>query len=251
MRFLAALVVVIFVLPARPALAQSDTEPRRVFLSADVVTFQQPVGGESYSLTKVMFDEPAVGTATYAASARTSMAIPTANVALGRQLLVGARVIWPQYQPRADLSLQLPHPFVANRPLTATLVTDPLRRKDVIVDLMVSYLVNRGQWAVQLSGGPTHFRTSQEMVKGMNYRESLILNTLTITDIVRETVTGSAWGANGGVDVSYYVSRHIGVGGGAHVNVGSVKVAEEPLSGEPTTLSMGLTTLNGGLRFRF
>ena len=225
--------------------------PRRVFLSADVASFHRHAGGERYTLTKTMYGEPAVGTATYAAMPQTSMAMPTVNIAVTRQLLVGARVVWPGYEPRAVLSLQLPHPFVADRPGTGTLVTEPLRRKDVIVDLKATYLVNRGPWAVQIFGGPTYFATSQEMVHGMDYRHSLNLNTVTITEVLRETATGAAWGANSGIDLSYYMWRHFGFGGGAHFNFGRITLAEEPLTGEPTAVSMGTTTLSSGVRIRF
>jgi hypothetical protein len=225
--------------------------PRRVFLAADISSLHPHAGGERYTLTKTMYGEPAVGTATYRTSPRTSIAIPLVNVALSRQLLVGARVARPKYDTSAGLSLQLPHPIFANRPGTGTHVTDLLQRKDVIVDLMATYLVDRGPWAVQVFGGPTYFATSQEMVRGMNYRHSLGTNAVTITEVLRETVTGAAWGANGGIDFSYYMWRHLGFGGGAHLNFGRIRVAEEPLTGEPTAVSMGSTTWNSGVRVRF
>jgi hypothetical protein len=271
----AAGLVVVFVLLLTRVFAQSDSHavvidapentppaqtapqrpppglPDRVFLSTNLSSVHRHAGRERYTLTKTMYGEPAIGTATYRTPPRTSVAIPLVNVALSRHLLVGVRVAWPEYENRADLSLQLPHPVFANQPGTGTDVADLSRRKDVVLDLMATYLVDRSPWVIQVFGGPTYFATSQERIRGMNYRHSLGTNIVTITEVLRETVTGAGWGANAGVDFSYYMWPHLGVGAGTHVNFGRIIMVEEPLTGEPGVMPMGSTTWNGGIRVRF
>ena len=225
--------------------------PDRVFLSTNISSVHPHAGRERYTLTKTMYGEPAVGTATYRKPGAASVAIPLVNVALSRHVLVGARAAWPEYEHRADLSLRLPHPVFANQPGTGTEVADLSHRKDIVVDLMASYLVDRTPWTVQVFGGPTYFATTQERVRGMNYRHSLETNSVAITEVLRETISGAGWGANAGIDFAYYMWAHLGVGAGAHVNFGRILIEEEPLTGEPGVMSMGSTTWNGGIRLRF
>ena len=91
------------------------------------------------------------------------------------------------------------------------------------------------------------------MVGIVTYNQQFNLLGFNSVDIQRFEATaeeGSAWGVHAGVDVGYFFSRHVGVGGVVRVNRGTVTV-DEPLSGEEADLTAGHMTVGGGLRVRF
>jgi len=120
-------------------------------------------------------------------------------------------------------------------------------------DFNAQYVYNESRWRYVPSWGPTYFRTSHEMVRGITYSQvfsSVGTNLVSITGAPSNTVKGSAWGFNVGGDVAFFPWRHVGFGGGALLNNGQIQVID-PLSGSKTDLTMGSTSLMFGPRFRF
>ncbi len=117
----------------------------------------------------------------------------------------------------------------------------------------MSYVLNQPQWRVVLMGGPTYFHSSLDMVRAVAYSQSfssLGANTITVTGGPSSRVSGSSWGFNIGGDVATFPWRHIGFGGGAILNDGTISVTD-PLTLTSQDLKMGSVTLLAGARFRF
>jgi len=55
---------------------------------------------------------------------------------------------------------------------------------------------------------------------------------------------------NGEYDASYYIWPHVGLGGGAFMDFGYVRL-DDPLTDKKEKVNMGSLTIMGGPRFRF
>jgi len=161
------------------------------------------------------------------------------------------------YQSQVGLGVSIPHPVFFNRMGTGADITkDPLQRQDRSVDLSAMLFPRTSDaWQIRIFGGPTYFRVSQEMVETIGYSQFFNVftgaNIVAVTGFTKRTVEGSSWGVNGGVDVGYFFTRNVGIGGVLRVNRGTVKVDKEPLTDAVADLKVGHTTFGGGLRLRF
>lgn len=247
-----SLVLGVLVLVSSPVFAQ--TAPSHGWIDVDVMRAQPAQGDQTYSGATPRFREALGFAASYpkmptALGGGTKGGVQIGPVALGVQYMRTSSTY------DAGMAVVVPHPLFFNRSATATASTPlDLERTDHAVDVQVGYLLpTPDALRVRVFGGPTYFRTAQDMVSGIEYAQFFTVfgsNVADITTFDQEAATGSAWGLNVGADAAWFFSRYVGVGGGLSYNSGTVTVTD-PLTQTDADLKMGATTLNGGLRLRF
>lgn len=150
-------------------------------------------------------------------------------------------------------SITVPHPTIANRPGSDTAIATFLEGKQHAFDVPFSYVAHRRDVRAVISGGPTAFYMSRDMVDSVHYNQLALTNGVNLVTITSTPTTEQhAWtlGVNGGADVTWFFSKYLGIGGGGRVNYGSVKV-KDALAGADTAIRLGQTTIVVGPRVRF
>ena len=167
-----------------------------------------------------------------------------------RQLAIGAAVTRFQVDGQAALDARLPHPFFVrrHRELAAT-ITD-LERVETAVHVQVSWLAPiEDRLTLAVFGGPTFFRVEQDVITGLDLRETFPFDEAELGSAVRAGRDESAAGFNVGADVMYRLTRQVGVGAVARFSRGTVDVSTG--AGQQSDLRVGGFQLTGGLRWLF
>jgi hypothetical protein len=154
------------------------------------------------------------------------------------------------------LGATIPDPFFYDNATTASGSTsDELQRTEggVHIQAMVVPL-HRRNLRVRVFGGPTYFRYYADMVQDIQYTQSASpyrrANSVEITGYEAVRTEGTGWGVHVGGDVSYFLSRIVGVGGFGRFSYGKVTVPE-PMSEARQDIVVGGFQVGGGLRLRF
>jgi hypothetical protein len=141
-------------------------------------------------------------------------------------------------------------------PISATAVTSSsLERTDHAVDFAVTVSAWKTEHIeVQVFGGPTLLRVSQQMVSSVTTEQvpppPLAPSVVSITGAEVEQVSATGFGWNVGGDAAFYFMPHVAIVGGVRVRGGSVTV-DDPLSNGESDLDPGRTSVNIGARYRF
>lgn len=248
------LIATVLMLSASPVFAQSA--PDNVWINVDFVSVQPAQEIQTYTFSAPLFGE----TASLASAYPDLPSVKGGDIGAGFNIRhgigFGLHFVGVDYEMPVGLAISIPHPAFFNRSATDSDVTASLlERSDRSVDLFATYtLPTPDAFRVRVFGGPTYFKVRQDMVSDIRFSQVFNLlggNVVDITGFDQREVDGSAWGFNIGVDVGYFFSRHIGVGGGVRFNKGTVDIDEEPLSEEPAELDAGSAVFGGGLRLRF
>jgi hypothetical protein len=182
------------------------------------------------------------------------------GVIIGPGLFVGAGFTRSGSSAPGTVTLTLDHP--AYHPvLTASTETGPLEHAESDVHLQFGYRVPmRGPLSVIAFVGPTHFSVSQPMIDDWYADEIYVRDSRTYQAIVSDPETAETraggWGYNLGTDVSFALSRNIGIGGMARYTRGSIEF-DQPLQSNIKDRTIthifdaGGLQLSGGIRFRF
>lgn len=236
-----------------PAAAQTFD---RGWIDVNFVSAAPAQGEQVYEFQSVLFGELAGFATAYPEMPRGKGLVPGAGVRIVGGLGVGFQFSRLQYEYQVGLGVDIPHPTIANRFASDSSTTaDVLERTDTALDISIAYQVpTPDTWRLRVFGGPTRFSVKQDMVQDILYSQVFTPaggNQVDITNFVQETASGSGFGFHVGVDVGYYFSRHVGVGGVVRMNRATIDIANEPLSEEPAELKLGATYFGGGLRIRF
>lgn len=254
MHRLPTLLTLITVCLGAPALVRAQD---RGWVDVSFVSIHSQQGEVSSANHTVITGERAASTVDYPSFKSTGGIDLGVGFRFGPQnpLAFGVRVASLTYKYRPLLAAGVPHPTIANRyAYDVTTTADDLRRKDRGIDLLLMYFAPTPEpLSVRLFGGPTYFSVNNEMVSKLYYSQAWDRfggNTIDITEYDSKQATGSAWGFNVGVDVSYFFSKHVGAGAVIRFNRGTITV-EDPHNSNDLDLEAGLTTAGGGLRIRF
>jgi hypothetical protein len=142
-------------------------------------------------------------------------------------------------------------------PSTPSVTSDEVQRTDNAIDVMATYTVPIAWPAVRVrvSGGPTFFSVEQAMVRSLSVSTTITPPTAMITDIEDADAHGHGWGFNVGADVTYFFSRHVGLGGGVRFGKGTADVEfptlDEKGFQQTAELDAGQLTWALGMRFQF
>ena len=134
------------------------------------------------------------------------------SVALWRGLGVGVAVSTFQATDSAAVSLDVPHPFFFGRGRTFSDTVD-LTRRTVAVHVAATYAIpTDGRIRVVLSGGPSIFNLSQDMVADVQFQDVFPFDTFVDPRATIQTESEIALGYNAGVDVGVRIGSWWGVG---------------------------------------
>jgi hypothetical protein len=253
-RFASILFASLILLDASSAFSQTTD---RAWIDVNVVSVTSAQDEQTFTYDSTLFAEPFRMTASYPKMPRATGALLGGGVGLTKGLGVAVQFVNAKYEYTAGLSITVPHPLFFNRSATdATVTNETLERKENAIDISAVYQVpTPDAWRVRVFGGPTYFKLKQELVEDIEYTQIFGIitptNVVDITRFTQEEIDESVWGFHVGGDVSYFFSRHVGVGGTARFNRGTVSLEEEPFSLEPGELKVGGAIIGGGLRLRF
>jgi hypothetical protein len=233
----------------------ASTAPRRGWLDVNFVSLKSNQDVQAYALADTIFLETRTFATGYPEFPSAKGPGIDVGVHITPEFAAGLNVTAVNYEYQVALIVDVPHPTLRNRYANDVDVTaNRLKREDRGYDVSLIYVPRTPDaWRVRVFGGPTFFTVKQQMVSDITYHQVFNLLGFNSVDILRyEALTedGSGWGLHAGVDVGYFFSRYVGVGGVVRFNRGTVTV-EDPLSGEDADLKAGHLTLGGGLRLRF
>jgi len=237
--------------PPEPSATRSV--PNTIFLDGNFLSFHPRQPSLTLFVNQPLYLETATSTVNYPALPAIRSADASIAFVMGANFGFSFRVLLPHYTELAGLTARVPHPTIFNRFGTDTGFSGELERKDVMLDLSASYVVNEPKWRAILSGGPSYFHTSLDLVRRITYLQSASLlgsNLITVTGATTSHETASTWGVNVGGDVAAFPWRHVGVGGGLIYNRGTIKI-DDPFTLTTQNLDMSSATLLVGPRFRF
>jgi len=206
----------------------------------------QPVSPSSSSTVRpIDFVEASVVDTSY-----TTRSIPGfeagGGVRVWRNMAIGLDVSRFSKSAAGSVSAQVPHPFFFNQPRTVSGDASGLTRDETAVHVQAVWMVPmRERWQLALAGGPSWFSVGQDLVTDVTVTETYPYDTATFASATTVHRSRSRIGFNAGVDVSYLVRPHVGLGFGVTFSKASV-----PLD-DTLTVDAGGAHVAGGLRFRF
>jgi hypothetical protein len=175
-----------------------------------------------------------------------------AGVAVGlwRQFGVGVAVSRLAFDETSTTESDIPHPFFFNTPRHIEADVNGLRRTELGVHADVVY---RGPLsptiAIALFAGPSFMRTERDTITAIEYDESFPFDVATFRRGATRRSDASGVTFNAGADVSWMVTRHVGVGGMARFAEATVDLD----LGESRTqrVTVGGFTAGAGVRIAF
>jgi opacity protein-like surface antigen len=250
----ALLVIAMFV--AAPAAAQETRAwPERAFIAIDV-PFQPLANDFSESLRfpdAVRRTENVSFAADYP-TARGVLFDAGAGVRVTNAMGIGATVSWVQRSTTGAFDLTVPNPTTANRPLNLTGSVSGLRRRELGIHVQTIYARALGKRSrLMVSGGPSIFTTTQDVVRSIEFDIPPGATSLTFGQAQVAGVTKSAIGFNAGVDVSWALTSHVGVGAITRYSRATVTLDPGSASGVSRAIELhaGGLHVGGGVRLLF
>jgi hypothetical protein len=182
-----------------------------------------------------------------------------AGVLVAPHIGLGVTLAGTRHEDAAALSIEIPHPILADAPASATGETDrELGRSEGSLHIHGNYLSNLSDaLQVRVYGGPSFFRLQQEAVQHIAYQQEFVpfepVNAVEITSSAVQRIRhadATGWGFHVGLDVASYVAPALGVGVFGRYSRGTVD-APDPLTRSNTELDVGGFQGGGGVRIRF
>jgi len=193
----------------------------------------------------------------YAEQAHVSASYPAYNgagadgggwVRIWKGLGVGVSASWFAKSGSASIGASIPHPLYLDRDREIT-GSSSSRREEIAAHVQAGWVITAGrQLVVAVGGGPSLLSVRQDVVTGVHWSETYPYDTATFAGADTFRSNESALGYNVGVDVGYYFSRNVGVGGLVRFSRARVPLASP--SGASTIDAGGLQA-GVGLRVRF
>ncbi len=161
---------------------------------------------------------------------------------------MGFGVSYAVADDQAAVTAAIPNPFYFDRPRTLDGSTT-LERSDLMVHVQAMWLLPITD-TVQLTvfGGPTWFQVKQQTIESLVIDDVFPFDTVSLVSTERERATVSAWGVNGGFDVSYFFSKNVGVQGLVRYSRGTATIGA---TGVDSDVTVGGLHAGAGLRIRY
>jgi len=154
-----------------------------------------------------------------------------AGLRVWKNMAIGAGLEVVPTSQTLDVTGRLPHPFQFNQFREVEGTADGLARTDALVALELSwYMALARRVDMFVFGGPAYINVRQEMATRIRFNESYPYDTATFTGVDTTSMSGGGVGVTAGVDVSYLVTKHVGVGGELRYSYASatLKPSEQP-----------------------
>jgi hypothetical protein len=173
---------------------------------------------------------------------------------LSEWFAVGVAYSRIEHEDAVGLATTVPHPTYLAAPATNTGATGELARTEATTNFYVAVMPLRIKGAeLRLMAGPTHFSLGADMVSDVLYSQTFDASSpqqnITITGSTTSRIKGSDVGFHVGGDVTYFLTKVVGIAGGMRFNRGTVAF-KEPLSNLDQQIRVGNTVGFVGLRFR-
>jgi len=248
--------------PVEPPAAVPATPPlKRIFLDVGLA-------GSSSSLAKnrnflgyfVKYGEVGSTTVNYPKPSRSTLA-PALDLGGGFMLrpdfALGVSYNRVSYEDVAGLTTTAPHPTLLSTPATDSGQTSTaLKRQEGTTTIYAAWVPSPSpRTQVRVFGGAAIFAYSAEMVQASTYTQNAGLtppfNTITVDGSVNQQAKGTDLGIAAGVDFTFFITKLLGVSGGARYSRGTVTLQHEPLSQIRQDIRVGSTQILVGVRLRF
>jgi hypothetical protein len=168
-------------------------------------------------------------------------------VRIWRNLAVGVNVSLAKRSTDGSLTGAIPHPFFFNAP-RAISGTTAIERTENAVHVQALWVIPAGRrLLIAVGGGPSFFSIKQSLVESVTYSESYPYDSATFASASVTQPSASAVGFGGSVDVGYYFSRYVGIGGFVRYARATV---EFPTHDSTLSLDAGGFEAGLGLRIR-
>jgi hypothetical protein len=176
-----------------------------------------------------------------------------AMVRVWRRLYVGGALsVFDQSGP-GTVTARVPHPLQFNKPRTTTGEIADANRREFGQHITVGWAIPAsGGLDFILSGGPSFFNTQQLFVTRLNFSlqdEVFPFDELAFPPANTETLRGNMIGYNAGVDMTWRVSRRIGLGLLVRYSAGKKEFI--PTGVAPVEVTAGGLHAGGGVRVLF
>lgn len=171
------------------------------------------------------------------------------GVRIWRNLGVGVGISRSALNVSTSVSARVPHPlsFGRNRSIAGTV---PLTRAETAIHLQaLAILPASRSVTVTLFGGPTFFIVEQGLVTDVRFAHSYPYDAAEYSEAITASQSNSKVGFNVGVDIAYYFSRHVGIGGVTRYSATTIELPST--SGGVLSVQAGGLHAAGGLRVRF
>jgi len=232
---------------ARPAAAQSPSQPR-VEISANVGAltgaskFDEAEsfpsnGGETARLTVNHGVKTVVGFSVGGA------------VRIVPSLWVGVQYAAADTKPSASITAIVPHPLLFNAPRTVQGSTADVAHNEHNVHVDLLYALPLHAVDVKVMAGPTFFNLKQGFVSGVALNETYPFDTATFSSATTKRFSKSAVGFNAGVDVSRPLSSHVAAGALICYSRADVRFDDRDVGKQ--TVKTGGVEVAAGVRVRF
>jgi hypothetical protein len=250
---LAAVAAIVVAVPA--AAQESRVWQERIALTLDI-PFQVIDNGFSEAVTSADTLRPtqtAQFNTAYGSTRGALLGIGTA-ARISARFGVGATVTLLNRNVDGSYSLTVPSLVAGNVPLSLNGTAPALDRREVDVHLQALYAFAAGpSLRVTVGGGPSIFNTSQDLVRAVQFDTLPGLGALQFDQAFVIRAKETTVGGNVGVDLSWSVKAHLGLGTFARYSRGNVTLDPGSASGvtRSVTLHAGGLDVGAGLRVRF
>ena len=240
-------VAAVLVLCAAPAAAQT-TLPFRAYISVDGT---RQGAGDDFQDAAVFTEHAEEGRfeTDYSVSGGPAFNV-SGGAVIWRQIGVGVGVSRFSRSTPVVFSGQVPHPFVFDQDREVSGDIGGLKREELAVNIRASAVFPLGNRAqVMVFGGPSFFRVKQGIVTDFTFTEQYPYDTATFASGESRNEKESKIGANVGVDVGYFFTPQIGVGG--MVQFAGATLDFPSAGGGAREVKTGGVQAGGGVRLRF
>lgn len=172
------------------------------------------------------------------------------GIRLWRDFGVAAGVSAYRKSAAANVSARIPHPFFFNQLREASADTGSLRREELAIHVQALWMLPvRSNIDLALFAGPSYFQVRQPFVESLRFNDVYPYDTTEITGVNTSNEQKRQLGFNAGVDVTYMLTKSVGVG--ALVRYSRAQVEFTSTNDERRKIDAGGAQAAAGVRFRF
>jgi len=244
---LTPIVLIAMLASASPAVAQTGTVLGRGFI---VVNGGYQVTGNDFEKTSTLRANAEDGSFTSEYEVKGGPTFDVGGgVTLSRRFAIGAGLTRFSRSTPSSLNGSVPHPFYFNHPRTVTGDVIGLSRAELAVHVQAQVIAPVGpRLQFTVFGGPSFFKVDQELVTDFTWVDSYPFDEASFGTASTLSADGSSIGFNAGVDVAYFFTQRVGIGGLFQFSRASVEIEGAAVSQD---VKAGGTRAGGGLRLRF
>ena len=148
------------------------------------------------------------------------------------------------------VSARIPHPIHYDRLRDVSGSGEGLAKTEIGLHLQAMWITSiRERLLVTVFAGPTAFAVERDIIIGVEAQETYPYDSAEFKEVSSQRVSDSAVGFNVGLDLGFYFSQHVGVGGLLRFSRGTVHL--DVPEGEALSVETGGVQSTAGLRIRF